>query len=494
MNAFDRPRHATGRGWLFAAVLVSILGGFGLAWVVLVNPFELRVLEQFALVLGAPADGGVGGGAPTGEAGQLWTCGMHSHVLEDSPGQCPICQMNLVPVRNGASSPPVSGGRTILFYRNPMNPEVTSPVPAQDNMGMDYLPVYADEADQAGDPAAVAIDPAVVRSMGVVTEKVTRGDLSRTIRTIGYLDYDQEKMVSITSKYEGFVEKVYVNYLGQEVRRGDPLFEIYSPDLVQTEQEFLSSLKFARRMQDAPDDARRGAEALVEAARARLAYWDVTPEQVARLEETGQVFRTLPVVSPMNGLVMKRLRGLDGMAIRPGLEVLHIADLSTVWLNVEVFEDQLPWLQTGSPARVSFSYLPGEEFEGRIRFIEPEVSEKTRSVSLTLEVPNPTGRLRAGMYATVEFEPLIAPDTLSIPSYAVLRTGTRDVVVVRLEDGRYSPREVTLGPEGNNRVQVLAGLAEGEAVVTSSQFLIDSESNLREAINKMISRRPSREP
>ncbi len=377
--------------------------------------------------------------------------------------------------------------KEILFYRNPMDPGITSPVPRKDDMGMDYVPVYADEAGSVVEQGAVVtIDPAVQQNMNVVTRRVERRDISHEIRTVGSLGYDQERMVSVTTKYPGFIEKTYVNYIGQPVTKGEPLFEIYAPELVQTEQELLAALRYVRQLESAPDDARDRARSLIEAARQRLGYWDVSPEQIARLEETGEVFRTLQVLAPASGVVMMRMPGLEGMATQPGMELLHIADLSNLWLTVEVFDNQLPWIDVGSPATVSLSYFPGVTYRGRVRYIEPEVSEKTRTVQLTLDVPNRDGRLRVGMYATVVFEPVAATDALTVPAEAVLRTGQRDLVIVALGGGRFAPREVVLGPRADGSVQVLEGLADGDEVVTSAQFLIDSESNLREAIQKMI--------
>jgi membrane fusion protein, copper/silver efflux system len=191
-------------------------------------------------------------------------------------------------------------------------------------------------------------------------------------------------------------------------------------------------------------------------------------------------------------VVMKRIAALEGMEVKPGMDVIHIADLSTLWLTVEVFEDQLPWVDTGSEASVRLTYFPGDTFHGRVKYIEPEVAEKTRSVRLTLEVPNEDRRLRAGMYATVEFEPVVAHDVLAVPSQAVLRTGERNVVVVDLGGGHFQPRDVVLGAEGDGQVRVISGLNDGDRVVTSAQFLIDSESNLRAAIQKLIAARSAR--
>ncbi len=514
-------------------LLAAVAAGVLLAQLLPPDIFGLR---------STPTPSAVDVDAETGR--QLWTCGMHPHVMEEEAGQCPICGMNLVPMRgddNGGSSggeshdhagsmeqwtcpdhpsialdepgecpidgielvpisPAVPGSeREILYYRNPMDPTITSPVPAKDNMGMDYVAVYADHtgegstaATQSG--ATIRIDPAVVQNMNVRTETVERRDLTQPIRTVGYLEYDQQRMVTVTTKYSGWVEKVYVNYVGEKVSRGQPLFEVYSPDLVQTEQELLSALDFARQLKGAPEDARERAESLVESARTRLGYWDISPRQIALLEETGEVFRTLKVAAPSGGLVMKRMPSLEGMAIRPGMEIFHIADLSSLWISVELFEHQVAWVREGTPAEVALSYFPGEGFRGKVRFLEPELSEKTRTMRAKIEVPNPGGRLRKGMYATVEFQPVIVRDAVAVPAQAVLRTGQRNVVVVVLGGGRFAPREVTLGHEAEGYAQVLTGLEAGAEVVTSAQFLLDSESKLRDAIQKMIAGRGEAKP
>jgi len=383
--------------------------------------------------------------------------------------------------------------RKVLFYRNPMNPSITSPTPAKDEMGMDYVPVYEDEAeDAAGQGATVTIDPGVAQNMNVRVERVERRDLRREIRTVGYLEYDQQKMVSVTTKYSGWVEKVFVNYIGEPVKKGQELFRIYSPELVQTQQDLLSAVAFAGRMEGAPEEAHRRAQSLVDSARQRLAYWDIASAQVERFLSTGDVVRTLVVTAPAAGVVMKRMEGLEGMAVRPGMELFHLADLSSLWLSVEVFEDQLAWLRPGSEAQISLSYFPGETFTGRVRFVEPQVTEKTRTVPLRLEVPNRDGRLRSGMYAIVRFQPVVARDVVVAPELSVLRTGERNVVVVQTGKGRFAPREVVLGRRGEGSVEVTSGLHEGDEIVTSAQFLIDSESNLREALLKMVAAKDAR--
>jgi RND family efflux transporter MFP subunit len=296
-------------------------------------------------------------------------------------------------------------------------------------------------------------------------------------------------MVSITTKFSGWVEKVHVNYVGEMVTAGQPLFEIYSPELVQTEQELLSALDYARRIGSAPEDVRGRAEGLVDAARTRLSYWDITPEQVQRLEQEGKVVRTLTVTAPTSGVVMMRMPGLEGMSVRPGMELFHIADVKSLLLKVEVFEGQLAFVDVGSRADVSLSYFPGKEFVGAVRFIEPEVSEKTRSIALLLEVPNSNGKLKAGMFATVVFEPVISRGAVTVPRLAVIRTGERDVVILQTEPGRFVPRAVRVGHEGLISTEILEGVEEGDLIVTSAQFLIDSESSLQAAIQKMIASR-----
>ena len=277
------------------------------------------------------------------------------------------------------------------------------------------------------------------------------------------------------------------------MQEGQALFEIYSPELVQTEQELLSAIEYAKKFDVASTQAGRRAGALAEAARERLRYWDISPEQIENLEATGEVFRTLKVVAPASGLVMKRMPGLEGMAVRPGMEVYHIADLRSLWLSVEIFEHQVAQIDVGIPADVELTYFPGEVFRGTVRFIEPEFSEQTRTLRVKIEVGNSDGRLRSGMFSTVRFHPTLASEALAVPTQAVLRTGRRNVVIVDLGEGSFTPREVSIGHEGGGYVEILEGLREGERVVTSSQFLIDSESSLQAAVQKMIAQRSGHE-
>ena len=474
--------------WLLA------LGGFALG----VATMALLVFDPFGWHLLHSVGGDPSAHAADDASGTLWTCGMHPQVIQEEPGQCPICHMDLTPMASadGPKNPRESMGSLSSHAETawvcPMHPEIVeSEAGSCPICGMDLV---AKEAPASGSTSfastttQVAIDPAITQNMNLRTALVERRDLRHPIRNVGYLEYDQERMVTVTTKYSGWIEKVHVNYVGEPVRRGQPLFEIYSPELVQTQQELLSALDFARRMEGTPEETRRRAQALVEASRTRLSYWDISAEQIAQLEESQSVFRTLTVKAPSSGVVMKRMAGLEGMAVQPGMETFHIADLSTLWLVVEVFEDQIAWIREGTPAEATFTYFPGESFGGTVRFIEPALSERTRTLRVKIGVPNRGGSLKAGMYATVIFRPQVAGAVLAVPSDAVLRTGERNVAVVA--DGDiFSPRELSLGHEGEGWVEVLAGLAEGERVVTSAQFLLDSEASVRASIERMMADR-----
>jgi len=477
----------------FFIALAGLAAGFVLAVGLFLDPLDLHAFDERLRGVEAHED-------ETSDDGQLWTCGMHPQVIQDEPGTCPICQMELVPMAGGVAAddhaghghPPLGEGSAEL-WTCPIHPGILEPEAGSCPIcGTDLVPAETPEKPETAGVQrrpVVRIDPAALQAMNVETTTAERRDIARPIRSVGYLEYDQDRMVSVTTKYSGWVEKVYVNYVGEEVLRGQPLFEVYSPELVQTQQELLSALDFARRMETAPEDTRRRARSLVEAAKTRLSYWDISPEQIEELIETGEVFRTLEVVAPAGGQVMKRLEGFEGTAIKPGMEAYHIADLSQLWLAVEVFEDQVAWIDRGTPAEVTFTYFPGETFRGAVRFVEPEFSERTRTLKVKIAMPNPEGRLRSGMFATVVFRPEAVKDALAVPSQAVLRTGTRNVVVVDLGDGRFAPREVVLGHEGEGFVEVRSGLEAGQRVVVSSQFLIDSESSLRQAIQRMAASR-----
>jgi Cu(I)/Ag(I) efflux system membrane fusion protein/cobalt-zinc-cadmium efflux system membrane fusion protein len=297
----------------------------------------------------------------------------------------------------------------------------------------------------------------------------------------------------INTKYEGWIEKVYVNYVGEPVEKGQKLFEIYSPQLVTTQKEYLQAIDYAERMKDSgyPEIAAR-ASSLVESARQRLRYWDITDAQIRDLKKSREAKRTLAVTSPVNGVVVEKMdQALEGMRVTPGMNLYKLVDLSTIWVEVEIFENQVPWVKVGQWARVELPYEPGLHYRGRVRFVYPYFDDKTRTMKASIELPNPRGGLKADMYADVNIEVPSVTNVLTVPEESVIHSGKRNIVVLDRGNGRFEVKEVALGVNGSGVWEVQAGIEDGDRIVVSSQFLIDSESNLQEAIRKMISRQSS---
>ncbi len=375
--------------------------------------------------------------------------------------------------------------RKILYYRDPMNPSSTSPTPRKAPDGMDYVPVY-EESGQAGASAegGVRIDPTVVQNIGVKIAPVARRDLSKVIRTVGRVDYDETRQYDITTKIAGYIDRLYIDFTGQRVHKNEPLLEIYSPEVMSAQEEYLVALRnlasvTGRGAPEEIDSARR----LVASSRRRLTLWDIPDHEIAELERRGEVRRTVMLHSPVDGTVIEKMV-LKGAAIEPGMNLFKIADLSRVWVYADVYEYELSWVKVGEEAQVELSYLPGKVFRGKVVYIDPSLSSQTRTARVRIELPNPTGEivLRPNMFATVRLlaEPLRA--VLVVPDQAVIRSGERTLLVLAVGEGRFVSREVRLGASADSLVQVLEGVEEGEQIVTSSQFLIDSESNLRAAI------------
>jgi multidrug efflux pump subunit AcrA (membrane-fusion protein) len=428
---------------------------------------------------------------------QLWTCGMHPEVIMDKPGNCPKCGMKLVPVKSASAAeanPPDSQqmarkkGRKILYWQAPMDPTEIYDHPGKSKMGMDLVPVYEDQAG-IGSGSTVKIDPVTVQSMGIRTAVVQRGDFSRRIRTVGRVDYNEEKLYTISPKISGWIEKLYVDYTGKMVKKGDPLLEIYSPDLVTTQEEYLLALNNKKMVsQSSFNSIREGAESLLKSSRQRLLYWDIPATEIDRLEKTGEVRKTLRLDSPADGVVTHK-NAVEGLFVKEGTNIYQIADLSKVWVYASLYDYEIPWIREGQTAEMDLSYLPGETFTGRVSYVYPYLDEKARDVRVRLEFPNPDLELKPGMYANVTLQGKTIKDALLVPSEAILRSGKRDVVFVVRDKGKFEPREIRIAEEGganNASVRVLSGLLEGEEVVTSAQFLLDSESRLQEAIQKML--------
>ncbi len=315
------------------------------------------------------------------------------------------------------------------------------------------------------------------RSLGITYMTVRREQLSRTIRTVGLVEAAEPNIADIVPKIDGFVEDLYVNTTGEEVRRGQSLLTLYSPMLVAAQEELLTAQRLASQVDSSAGEAWRNAQGMLEAARRRLDYWDITANQISRIENTGEVTKTMTLVSPVNGIVLEK-EVFEGQQVRPGMRLYRIADLSEVWIEGEVFERDLQSVQEGSQAHIEVAAYAGEHVMGRVSFVYPTVDQRSRTGRVRLTVPNRDLRLKPGMFATVYFDAQFGAEVPSLPMEAVVATGERNLVFVRDADGMLQPREVVLGARAGDWVQILRGVSEGETVVASANFLVDAESRL----------------
>lgn len=389
------------------------------------------------------------------------------------------------PDTESASETP-SSERAPLFYRNPMNPTVTSPVPVKDSMGMDYVAVYADDSADRDDPSGtVRIDPVTIQSIGVRTTEAKRETLTHTVRSLGRVDYDEQRLTRLHPKIEGWIEKLFINRTGDTVEKGTILLSIYSPQLVSSQQEYLLALKNRETLRgNTHKDIREGAEKLATITRERLELLDVPEHQILELEQSGKITQNLHIHSPFDGVVLA-IGAREGQFITPQTELYRIADLSRVWAYVNVYEYELPWVHIGDEATMEVKSLPGRMFKGTVSYIYPYLERKTRSIKVRVEFDNRDLALKPDTFANVTLHSGGSVDAVVVPEEAVIRSGARNRVFVVRGPGKFEPREVTLGVSSNGRVQVLEGVEPGDEVVTSGQFLIDSESSLREAATKM---------
>jgi multidrug efflux pump subunit AcrA (membrane-fusion protein) len=415
------PRSVTVFAWIIFGLIMLVAGA---AWSDLVwSPLT----GMWQATRSDPADGEQGAGT------EFYSCGMHPWVIVPKPGLCPICQMDLTPL---------------------------------------------DPDKLAGE---ITIDPVVMQNIGVRIEPVSKGPLVQTIRTVGTVDYDETTVRDVNTKVTGWIEKLHVDYLGAAVAAGEPLFDLYAPDLFEAQEQYL--LEY--RKSSGPGERAPGVD-LLEAARTRLEYYDITTEQIRRLEAAGTPAKAMTMHSPHRGVVIAK-HANEGMRVDAGMRVYRIADLSKVWVMVTLYEYQLPFVQAGQRAVMSLPYVPGQEFEGKVIYVYPYLDAKTRQVSVRLEFDNPTRLLKPGMYANVELKSTLAAERTLAPRSAILDTGERQVAFVSLGEGRIEPRDVRTGVEtADGQVEILDGLRPGEMVVTSGQFLLDSEVTVREALYKMV--------
>jgi RND family efflux transporter MFP subunit len=376
----------------------------------------------------------------TTEQETIYTCPMHPTYLSHLPGNCPICGMKLVPVEGG-------------------------PVPQKEN----------------GNGNGVKIDPAMIQSIGVQTEKASRRTLTRDIRTSATIMPDERRMATITTKIMGYVEKLHVNYTGQHVQKGQPLYDLYSPDLLSAQSEYLDAFKNSRSQDSG----------LLQSARLRLLNWDVTESQIADLEKRGAPQKAITVVSPASGIVTEKMI-VEGQNIEPGMQLYKIVDYSRVWVDGALYQQDVPLVNVGQEGTVELDYYPGERFHGKVTYIAPEMNMESRTLKIRLELANTKAiKMKPGMNATVTIHSVMKTSAVTVPDQAVIRSGLRTIVVLAKGGGYFEPREIKTGGSAGGYTEIVQGVDEGEDIVISSQFLIDSESNLKAAVMKMAGKKDS---
>ena len=456
------------------AVLASILVAAG----VLAGVAGTLLTSTFPRSKGEPAEG----------VKQLWTCSMHPQVIQNKPGNCPICGMKLVPIRKEPSAAQPQKERKVRYYWDPMmRPPYISDKPGKSPMGMDLIAVYEDEV-RAG--PTVTIDPVLTQNIGVRVARVEEGPLVLSVRTVGYLREAETSQHDITLKVDGWIERLYANTEGMFDKKGDPLFDLYSPEVSVAQEELLLAHRALERFPaGAEERLRADAVRLVESSRQKLALWNVPVETIQEVLRTGKAGATVTFRSPADGFVIEKMV-VQGSAVEARMKLLRIVDQSVLWSDAQIYESQIPYLKLGQKARATVRGRPEAAFEGEVIFLSPQVNPMTRTAVARVAFANRDLALKPGLYATVEFSIEVAPRALLVPREAVIDTGVRQVAFVALEGGHFEPRLVRMGIEtGDGRAQVLSGLAPGERVVTSGQFLIDSESRMREAIQKMTGER-----
>jgi Cu(I)/Ag(I) efflux system membrane fusion protein len=373
--------------------------------------------------------------------------------------------------------------RKLLYYRNPMGLPDTSPTPKKDPMGMDYIAVYSGEADDEPSSAnQVRISTEKVQKLGVRTEAAQRRTLDRQVRASGRIEPDERRVFSISPKFEGYVERLHVNTTGQAVGKGQPLFEVYSPELVSAQREYAIAVQGLDSLKYAGGSTLAGMKQLADGSLQRLKNWDVSEDQVKALVASGNIQRTLTFRSPVSGIVMEK-KAVQGMRFMPGESLYQIADLSAVWVIADVFEQDIALVKNGATAAVRINAYPDKSFSGKVTYVYPTLQAETRTVAVRLELANPGGLLKPGMFAQVELPVGANAPVVTVPVSAVIDSGTRQMVLIQLKEGRFEPREVKLGGRSDTHVAVLEGVKEGEQVVVAANFLIDAESNLKAAVS-----------
>jgi Cu(I)/Ag(I) efflux system membrane fusion protein/cobalt-zinc-cadmium efflux system membrane fusion protein len=427
---------------------------------------------------------------PQKEVEQLYSCGMHPEVISDEPGNCPICGMKLTPIKSTNQNtqkgvPPDSAEKSkILYWRAPMDPTEIYEEPGKSKMGMDLVHVY--EGEEAGGAGRITIDGVVQQNMNLRIAPVKRRDIYNVIRAYGRVSYAEDQQFTVTTKISGWIEKLYVNTKGQKVHKGQPLLEIYSPELVSTQEEYLLALENDQKLSSSSfESVRNNAQKMLSLARERLEYWDVPETEIAKIKESRQTRRTILLKSQVTGVVTHKAVK-EGDKIGPGMDLFYIASLDKIWVEAAVYESEIPLIKVGQKAELELDHITEEKRAGKVDFIYPYLDQKSKANTVRLVFDNHDQVLKPDMYATVRIYTQAAKDAMAVPSEAVIHSGKRQIVFVTQGDGKFEPREIKVGAESDDGyVQVISGLFDHEEVVVSGQFLLDSESRTREAIAKM---------
>lgn len=407
----------------------------------------------------------------------LYSCGMHPWIVIGEPGNCPICGMALTPKREQADDSQDTGERKIAYWRAPMNPMEIYNKPGKSAMGMDLVPVYDDEIIGG---VEIKIDPVTQQNMGLRTARVEKGPLAHTIRAYGHITYDETKRAQINLKFSGWLEKLHVDFTGQLVEKGDPLFDIYSPELITVQEDYLEAYRNVSRNPSSTN------KKMLSSVKRRLGFYDISEAEIRDIEKRGMAKKALTIRSPFKGVVTLN-KAIKGGYVKTGTTVYEIADLSRVWVEAHIYEYELSTVSLGLMAEMTLPYLPGKRYRGQIAYIYPYLQRQTRDVVIRIEFENPDLELKPDMYANVRIQTGSEKSGIQIPSEAVLRSGERNIVFVSRGNGKFTPREVILGISlDEGKIHILTGLAPGEIIVTSGQFLLDSESKLKEATQKML--------
>lgn len=435
--------------------------------------------------------------APTERKVLYWYDAMHPERHYDKPGKASD-GMDLVPqyaedttAQNGnapaaQTAKAANGERKILYWYDPMHPAYKADKPGiAPDCGMELVPKYAEE--DAGASMAVGsikISPDKQQLIGVRTTTVDRESLVRSVRTTGQLTADETKIAHVHVKINGYVEKVFVDYVGQLVKKGQPLFTLYSPDLVATQEEYLIAKRGAKTLGSSQfKEVSQGSESLLRSARERLKLWDISDEQIRKLDETGEVNRTLTFYSPVDGFVMDR-KAFPQTAVTPDMDLYQITDLSQIWVNADIYEYEVPFVKVGQTVDMQLSYYPGKTYTGKVTFIYPSVDTGARTVKVRVEFANPRLELKPQMFANVELK-INYGNKILVPQEAVMDSGDKQYVFLVHDGGTFEPRDIQMGPKLEGKVVVLAGLQPGDTIVTSGNFLVDSESRLKSAMGGM---------